>query len=114
MASDVLKWDAIRDRITESQCDIVCLQETKRDLFDSRYIKNFCPSTFDSFLFLPSVGNSGGIIIIWKLHCFEGTLAFINEFSLTVELRSKHNNTVWILSNIYATCTSGGKKTFVD
>jgi hypothetical protein len=26
------KWDAIRDRIVESNCDIICLQETKNKI----------------------------------------------------------------------------------
>jgi exonuclease III len=29
------KWDALRDKITESATLVVCLQETKRDQFDS-------------------------------------------------------------------------------
>jgi hypothetical protein len=37
------KWDAIRSKIVESNCDVVCLQETKRESFDSQYVKNFCP-----------------------------------------------------------------------
>lgn len=49
------KWDAIRSKIMESNCDIVCLQETKRELFDLAYLKIFCPSSFNSFEFLPSV-----------------------------------------------------------
>jgi len=28
------KWDAIRDKIAESNCDIICLQETKKETFD--------------------------------------------------------------------------------
>ena len=52
------KWVSIRDKITESNCDIVCLQETKKENFDLQFIKNFCPSQFDSFEYLPSVGAS--------------------------------------------------------
>ena len=58
------KWDSIRDKITESNCDILCLQETKREIFDLQLIKKFCPSSFDSFEFLPSVGTSGGILTV--------------------------------------------------
>lgn len=53
------KWDAIKSKIQESKCDIICLQETKREFLDSQYIKNFCPSHIDSFEFLPSIGASG-------------------------------------------------------
>lgn len=47
------KWNSIRDRVTESACDVICLQETKKDSFDLSFIKNFCPPVFDSYLFVP-------------------------------------------------------------
>jgi len=28
------KWDAVRDRVVDSNCDVVCLQETKKQSFD--------------------------------------------------------------------------------
>jgi hypothetical protein len=34
------KWDAIRDKISESGCDVICLQETKRQFFISNSSKN--------------------------------------------------------------------------
>ena len=40
------KWNAIRDRISKSNCDIVCLQETKRDNFDISFIKQVLPGWF--------------------------------------------------------------------
>ena len=58
------KWNAIRDRIAEANCDIVCLQETKKDAWDLQFIRQFCPPDFDSFEFLPSLGASGGVITI--------------------------------------------------
>jgi hypothetical protein len=38
-----LKWDHIRSKIFESSAQIVCLQETKRDVFDQSFISNFYP-----------------------------------------------------------------------
>ena len=88
------KWDPIRDKIAESNCDVVCLQETKGDNFDIHFVKRFCPSSFDCFEFLPSDGASGGIITIWKSHMFQDHLVFSNAFNLTVEFTSQHNEMV--------------------
>jgi len=60
------KWDAIRAKINESSCHIVCLQETKRDNFDLLYLKKFCPKLLSSFVFFPSVGASGRILTVWN------------------------------------------------
>lgn len=91
---------------------MVCLQETKRDLFDLAFIRKFCPPGFDTFEFLPSVGASGGIITIWNSSILEGHLAFSNQFAISVDFKSKHNNTEWLLTNVYGPCTREGKIEF--
>lgn len=108
------KWNSIRDKIIESKSEIICLQETKRESFDSNYIKNFCPLDFDAFQFLPSIGASGGILVAWKSAAFSGNLVFSNNFALSIEFTSKLSNDTWILTTIYAPCTLSGKIEFLE
>lgn len=108
------KWNSLRYRITESACDIICLQETKTDSFDLSFIKNFCPPSFDSFLFVPSVGASEGIITIWKSALLDGVLAFQSDFALSVNFTSKFNDEDWLLTNVYGPSTHEGKRDFVN
>jgi exonuclease III len=68
------RWDDIRQRITECNCNIICLQETKREYFDHTYLRNFCPKKFSHFNYTPSIGNSGGIITLWNGGLFNGNL----------------------------------------
>ena len=49
--------------IDEANADIICIQETKREFFDAKYIKQFCPRRINQFEFLPSVGVSGGSLL---------------------------------------------------
>jgi hypothetical protein len=70
-------------------CDIVCLQETKKEAFDAAFIRKICPATFDRFELLPSVGASGGILIAWKSSVFDGQQVFVNEFAISVQFFSK-------------------------
>ena len=37
------KWNSIRDKIVESKCNILCLQETKRHLFTNPTSRTFIP-----------------------------------------------------------------------
>jgi exonuclease III len=55
---------SVRAKIEECSCDIVCLQETKCDSVDWRFIHKFAPKRFDNFTFSPSVGASGGMIVL--------------------------------------------------
>lgn len=64
------KWDFVKDKVVQSSYYIVCLQETKKDAFDRHFLKNICPTAFDAFEFLSSVGASGGILITWKSALF--------------------------------------------
>ena len=95
----------MRAKIEESQCSIVCLQETKCDDFDIRKIRAFCPQRFDSFLFAPSVGASGGILVLWNSSIFKGTLVQIQSFGIVVSFQSVHNAEKWTLVSVYGPCT---------
>jgi hypothetical protein len=55
----VVKGNGIHCVIRESNCDIICLQETKKESFDRADLRRFCPNSFDEFAFVPSIGNSG-------------------------------------------------------
>jgi mRNA deadenylase 3'-5' endonuclease subunit Ccr4 len=80
------KSDAIKSKIAESSCDILCLQETKREFFDTQYLRNFCPPRLNDFDFLPSVGASGGCIVVWDRSKFLGSAVF--QMNLATQLSS--------------------------
>jgi exonuclease III len=56
----------VRSKIEESECDIICLQETKYESFDWRLLRKLCPKKIDSFAYAPSQGASGGILVVWN------------------------------------------------
>jgi exonuclease III len=78
------------------------------------YLRKFCPKKFDKFEFLPSVGASGGIIIIWNGSLFTGEFAFSNEFSISVKLTCNLSNDSWILTNIYVPCQPERRANFIN
>ena len=108
------KWLALKDKIQETNCDVICIQETKREIFDSRYLQNFCNRSLRKFDLYPSTGASGGIITIWKDSTFQGETLFKNEFSLSIRLTSKLSGEHMILSNIYGPCIPEKREEFLD
>jgi exonuclease III len=108
------KWIGIKSKIMESNCDIICLQETKRDNFDQNYLRKFHPSTFDCFEFVSSHGASRGSMIIWKSSRFSGNIIFQNNFAMSIEFISTFSGAQWVLTNIYAPCTPEGRIEFLD
>src|SRR4051794_4884912 len=81
----------VRGKIDESQCAIICLQETKCPSIDARFIRTWCPRRFDQFAYVPSIGASGGLITIWNSSLFEGVLIDTQQFGLLINFISKLN-----------------------
>ena len=95
-----VRWDNIRLKVDELNCNIICFQETKREFIDHSYIHNFCPRRFNKFAYVPSIGNSGGLLIIWNGSLFDGVMLHQEKFQLTVQLRCKISNQTWFLTNV--------------
>jgi hypothetical protein len=61
------RQDAVRVLVDSAKVDIVCLQETKLGHVSRQLVLSMLGSEFDNnFVFLPSVGASGGILIAWR------------------------------------------------
>ena len=97
---------AVKQKIDESGCSVVCLQETKCMHIDHRFIRKFCPRRFDNFAYVPSVGASAGMVVIWNSSFFEGKLIEAKPFGIIVEFLSKHTSEVWKLVTVYGPCHS--------
>jgi hypothetical protein len=104
----------VRAKIEESQCSIICLQETKMEFFYHRIIKKFCPKHFDNFVYSPSVGASGGIIVLWNSSIFAGVLVEIQRYSVVVNFTSKHNADSWTLVIVYGPCKGIERDNFIS
>lgn len=107
------KWDSVRNKVLESICDIVCFQETKKYNFDMSFIRKILPAPLDDFIFAPSVGASGGLLVAWKYASFTGSLKFVNSLAIAIDFTSRHNDSTWSLLNVYGPCTSESKREFI-
>jgi len=107
------KWNATRAKINESSCQILCLQETKRENFDILYLKKFCSKHLNAFAFSPSVGASGGIITIWNGNMFDGNIVCSNGYCVTIKFTNKLNASTFHVSNVYGPSYSEGKMAFI-
>ncbi|XP_073363557.1 uncharacterized protein [Aegilops tauschii subsp. strangulata] len=111
--NDDKKHTAIAN-IEQAACSILCLQETKRELFDSNYLRNFFPRQLNEFDYVPSVGASGGLLVVWNDHLFSGTTIEKTAYSISIEFTSKHNGDNWILTTVYGHCQHSDRLNFLD
>ena len=111
--NDPKKWSTIANKTKKSQCSIICIQETKRETFDTTYIKNFCPRCIGKFEYLPSVGASRGILVAWNDQVFRGQIIHNNNFTITIQFTSRHNGDQWVLTNVYGHCEQQERHLFI-
>ena len=109
-----LRWNDIRQNIEESNCNILCFQETKRENFDLSYIKKIAPRRFDQFIHSPSIGSSGGLIIIWNSHFFRGQQISISRYHITVEFSCNISGHIWYLTNVYGPNQPDERSLFIN
>lgn len=107
------KWDAIRAKNNESACNIICLQETKRETFDLSYLKKFYPRHLDSFAFYPSTGASGGLLTVWNSNLYDGDVVHSNSYAVTIKFICLMDQSSFHLSNVYGPTHSSGKMAFI-
>jgi hypothetical protein len=69
----------------ESNYNIICLEETKKEFFDQSYLRNLCNRKFNQFAYIPPIGSYGGIITIWNGSSFDGSISSQNEYQITIE-----------------------------
>jgi hypothetical protein len=72
----------------ESGAAIMFFQETKCESFDHYFIRNFCPKHFYQFVFSPSVGASGGVIVLWNSSEFSGKVFEIHRSAIRIAFSS--------------------------
>jgi hypothetical protein len=83
-------------------------------MFDWRFLRTFCPKRFDNFAYSPSVGASGGILVIWNSSMFHGMLVETHRYGIRIEFASSHNNEKWTLVCVYGPCHGVLRDQFVS
>ncbi|KAK8686022.1 hypothetical protein V6N13_125050 [Hibiscus sabdariffa] len=66
-----LKKRTLKDLLRRHRCDTVFVQETKLMVLDCVTVSHIWYIDGFDFVFVPSVGNSGGLLIVWELIKFQ-------------------------------------------
>lgn len=75
----------VRSVIFNNNVSLLCLQESKLEFVDLGIVQQCCGSRFSDFIFAPSVGTRGGLILAWD----NAMVDFCNRSFLLVSLLLK-------------------------
>lgn len=82
-------------------------------MFDISFVRKFAPRRFDAFDFVPSVGASGGILVVWNSSVFQGVTLEKHSFGITLSFTSCHNSDFWKMTTVYGPCTEPERSNFL-
>jgi len=82
-------------------CDVAILQESKLEVVGCPVVVSLWGRRQVLWPFLPSVGRSAGIIIIWDPQFFELEDFKIGSFSVCCKFKSLHDSFVWGFIRVY-------------
>ena len=75
---------SIKQVISKEDPELVVLQEVKKEIVDRRFVGSIWRSRFKEWILLPSVGTSGGILLVWDSRRLKVTENLIGDFSVSI------------------------------
>jgi hypothetical protein len=91
----------VRKLVSSSRVDVVCLQETKMEDISHIMVLQMLGPTFGSYKFLPSVGASGGIFVVWHDRLASSGNFRIDAHSVSIQF-NPGEGLPWWLTCVYA------------
>jgi hypothetical protein len=93
----------------------VCIQETKLCQMDHRLVIEMLGPKFQAnFSFLPSVGTSGGILIVVSEEHFKLISSRRTSHTLTVKIQMLNDGMEWLLTGVYGPQVEAEKIAFLE
>jgi len=66
-----LKWGPVKKLVVNEQVDMLCLQETKKEMLDRTMCQALWGNSEVKWAANPAVNSAGGILCIWSESSFE-------------------------------------------
>ena len=79
--------------------DIVLLQETKKEILEDKVVGSLWKARNKSWVALPSVGRSGGIIMIWDARGVPVRDSLVGRFLVSIEVEEEDGS--WWFTGVY-------------
>ena len=78
----------VRNMIKSWGADIICLQETKMEFISKREIRSLWGCQHVDWLYLGSIGASGGVLVMWDRRTVEKIDGAVGRFSVSCKFKN--------------------------
>ena len=91
----------VRNLIQKWEENIVCLQETKMDLINRGVISSLWGGQHVDWLYLGSVGASGGVLLMWDNRVVDKVKEAVGRFSVSCKFKNVVDHFFWAFTGVY-------------
>uniref|UniRef100_K7KVD7 Endonuclease/exonuclease/phosphatase domain-containing protein n=1 Tax=Glycine max TaxID=3847 RepID=K7KVD7_SOYBN len=99
-----LKWALIRKLVKKERADMLCLQETKREVIDKKVCQALWGDSDASWELQPACNSAGGLLCIWNEETFKLENKLIGNGSIYLEGIWLTDGGKVMIVNIYLSC----------
>lgn len=96
----------------EEAPQILCLQETKWDSDNPRFVKQTIGAKLDGYLMIHAQGTAGGVLLAWNSGIFTKLAQKIDSYCLSVDLAFNADDTIFRITGTYGPSTTPEKQVF--
>lgn len=107
LGSEEKRW-AVKDLVKRSKIGVFSLQETKLQSIDRRMEMDMWGRKSFDFVHKSAIGRLGGILVAWDLALYQVVDHRVGEYSVSVLLRHKVDELMWVFSGVYGSCGNEG------
>ncbi|KAF2952087.1 hypothetical protein DAI22_01g309400 [Oryza sativa Japonica Group] len=104
----------LKELIYERGLDIVCIQETKKESFNSRELNSYQGAKEFFWCWKASRGASGGILIGVNQEVAEVTNTHVGAYFLSCEIKCKRDNESWEVISVYGPVDNSLRESFLE
>jgi exonuclease III len=108
------KRKEVRKLIGDKRLFVMCIQETKLSVCDDSLCATLWGSSPHGYSFRPSIGASGGLLVLWDMAEVEVWSSGSFNHGLMIHGRFLQSNEEFYLFNIYAPCENSAKQVLWD
>jgi hypothetical protein len=107
---ELVKRNAIKELIRQEKVDFLAIQETKLEVISDSLCFNIWGGEDCQWVYIPAVGNSGGLLSIWCKSAASLIFSFSGESFVGVCLEWGVLKRRCFIVNVYSKCNMSGKR----
>ncbi|KAF1863490.1 hypothetical protein Lal_00030524 [Lupinus albus] len=106
----VTKMKSVRKLIRKENLDFICIKETKHERIEPKLCSPLLPGIDVDWVFQPHVGNSGGLLSIWRKNKFQLHSSHSGKGFIDICGHFWNSDKVCHIVNVYSPCNIKGKR----